>query len=181
MKEFIYSEMMVHVPLCTSKNPQNVLVVSDDAESLTAEIAKHSDIDSTVVTATLDSLRNAEDNSADIVICEMASDAAVLGHISRILKDDGQLSIVHPSLDNVQENKIMMQILANYFKIIMPYNLGNGTTALLASKEYHPTADLILQRSDMLDNLNYYNCNIHIASFAMPNYIRKEYLGITKN
>ena len=37
MKEFIYSEMMVHVPLCTSKNPQNVLVVSDNAESLTAE------------------------------------------------------------------------------------------------------------------------------------------------
>ena len=181
MKEFIYPEMMVHVPLCTSKNPHNVLVVSNNAESLTKEIEKHTDIASRVVTATLDSLRDAEDNSADVVICEMSSDAAVIAHISRILKDDGQLAITHPSLDNLQENKVMMQILANYFKIIMPYNLGNGSTALLASKEYHPTADLILQRSDMLDNLNYYNCDIHIASFAMPNYIRKEYLGITKN
>ncbi|MEA3229037.1 MAG: spermidine synthase [Campylobacterota bacterium] len=181
MQEFIYSEMMVHVPLCTSKNPQNVLVVSDNAENLTDEIAKHTDMTHTVVACRLDALRDCEENSADIVICEMDSDAAVLGHISRILKDDGQLAIKHPSLDNTEENKIMMQILGNYFKIIMPYNLGNSSTALLASKEYHPTADLILQRSDMLDNLNYYNCDIHIASFAMPNYIRKEYLGITKN
>jgi len=181
MKEFIYAEMMVHVPLCTSKNPQNILVVSDDAQKLEDEIAKHTDIAHTVVGCNLDALRDSAENSADVVICEMASDPAVLGHISRILKDDGQLAIKHSSLDNVEENKIMMQILGNYFKIIMPYNLGDGTTALLASKEYHPTADLILQRSDMLDNLNYYNCDIHIASFAMPNYIRKEYLGITKN
>ncbi|MBD3824817.1 MAG: spermidine synthase, partial [Epsilonproteobacteria bacterium] len=75
----------------------------------------------------------------------------------------------------------IMQILANYFKIIMPYNLGNGETALLASKAYHPTADVILHRVDMLDGVNYYNCDIHPAAFAMPNYIRKEYLGIIRN
>jgi spermidine synthase len=63
----------------------------------------------------------------------------------------------------------------------MPYNLGNGSTALLASKEYHPTADVILQRSDMIDGLSFYNCDIHVSAFAMPNYIRKEYLGIIKN
>jgi len=63
----------------------------------------------------------------------------------------------------------------------MPYNLGNGATALLASKAYHPTADLILHRADMLDNLSYYNCDIHPAAFAMGNYIRKEYLGSIKN
>jgi len=33
----------------------------------------------------------------------------------------------------------------------------------------------------MIDGLNFYNCDIHIAAFAMPNYIRKEYLGIIKN
>lgn len=51
----------------------------------------------------------------------------------------------------------------------------------LASKEYHPTADVILQRADMIDGLSYYNCDVHVASFAMGNYIRKEYLGIIKN
>ena len=182
MNQSIYSEMMVHVPLCTNKNPQNVLVVSNDAKSLINEIAKHTDIKATVVNASLDALRDSEDNSFDVLICEMKNlDVASLAHISRTLKDDGQIVINHPALDKIEENKSLMQILANYFKIIMPYNLGNGSTALLASKEYHPTADIILQRSDMLDNLNVYNCEIHIAAFAMPNYIRKEYLGIIKN
>jgi len=181
MKEFIYSEMMVHIPLCTSKTAENVLIVSNNAESLTAEIDKHTQVNATVVSATLDSLRDADDNAYDVIICELGHDAVILAHINRILKDDGLINFVHPALDNVEENKSMMQLLGKYFKIIMPYNLGNGTTALLASKEYHPTADLILQRSDMLDNLDFYNCDVHIAAFAMPNYIRKEYLGIIRN
>lgn len=181
MKSFIYPEMMVHVPLCTNKAPENVLIISDSAEPLTNEIEKHSDINSAVASCSLDAVRDLADKSYDVVICEMNGDAAVLAHINRILKDDGQLVIKHDSLDDTQSNKILMQVLGNYFKIIMPYNLGNGDTALLASKEYHPTADIILQRADMLDNLSYYNCDVHVAAFAMPNYIRKEYLGIIRN
>ena len=181
MKEFIYPEMMVHVPVCTNKTPENVLIISDNADLLSEEMQKHADIASKVIGCNLDALRNEADASYDVVICEMSADAAVVGHISRILKEDGQLSIGHDSLDETQSNKILMQVLGNYFKVIMPYNIGNGSTALLASKEYHPTADLILQRADMIDGLSYYNCDIHIAAFAMPNYIRKEYLGIIRN
>ncbi|MFT7003409.1 MAG: spermidine synthase [Sulfurimonas sp.] len=181
MKEFIYPEMMVHVPMCTSKNPQNVLIVSDSADLLSKEMLKYKDISTKVVECTLDALRDLDESSVDVVISEMSSDAAVLAHLSRILKDDGQLCITHPSLDDVDANKTMMKILGNYFKVIMPYNVGNNSTALLASKEYHPTADINLQRSDMLDNNQFYNCDIHVAAFAMGNYIRKEYLGIIKN
>ena len=181
MKKFIYNEMMVHIPLCTSKDPKNVLIISDDASELELEIQKHTDIDFKTISCTLDALRDEADSSYDVVICEMDGDAAVVAHISRISKDDAQLVIKHDSLDNTQANKVLMQVLANYYKVIMPYNLGDNTTALLASKEYHPTADIILQRADMIDNLEYYNCDIHIAAFAMPNYIRKEYLGIIKN
>ncbi len=181
MKKFIYNEMMVHVPVCTSKDPQNVLIISDNASDLENEMQKHSEIETKNIKCNLDALRDEDDNSCDVVICEMDGDAAVVAHISRILKDDSQLVIKHDSLDEIQNNKVLMQVLGNYFKIIMPYNLGDGSTALLASKEYHPTADIILQRSDMIDGLEYYNCDIHIASFAMPNYIRKEYLGIIKN
>ena len=181
MKSFIYPEMMVHVPLCTNKNPQNVLVISNDAEPLKNELNRHSEVETKAITASIDALRDEPDTTYDVVISEMADDAAVLAHINRVLKADGQLVITHPSLDDADANKSLMQILGKYFKIIMPYNLGNGETALLASKEYHPTADIILQRSDMIDGLNYYNCDIHVAAFAMPNYIRKEYLGIIKN
>ncbi len=181
MKEFIYSEMMVHVPLCTSKDPQNILIISDSADLLAKETLKYSEISTKVVECSLDAVRNLEDSSVDVIISEISSDAAVLAHLSRILKDDGQLAITHPSLDDVEANKTLMQILGNYFKIIMPYNLGNASTALLASKEYHPTADINLHRADMLDGNEFYNCDVHIASFAMGNYIRKEYLGIIKN
>jgi spermidine synthase len=181
MKNFIYNEMMVHVPLCTSKDPQKVLILSDDASAFEAEVAKHDNIASEVLGANLDALRKAEDKGYDVVISEIDADAAVLAHLNRVLKEDGLLVTTHPSLDDVDANTTMMQILGKYTKVIMPYNLGDGETALLASKEYHPTADIILQRSDMLDGLEFYNCDVHPAAFAMGNNIRKAYLGVIKN
>ena len=181
MKDFIYPEMMVHVPLCTHKEPENILILSDDAMKLQLEIARHENMKATTMPATMDALRNATDSSFDIVLSELSSDAAVIAHLGRVIAEDGLLMTQHPSLENVTENKIIMEIMAKYFKIIMPCRLLDGTTLLLASKSYHPTADLILQRADMLDGLSYYNCDVHPASFAMGNYIRKEYLGVIKN
>ena len=173
--------MMVHVPVCTSKDPKNVLIISDSASDLEKEMKKHDGIAYKSIACSIEALRDEEDKSYDVVISESGSDAAVLAHISRVLKDDGLVSMVHPSLDNVEDNKSIMQILGNYFKIIMPYNLGNCETSILASKEYHPTADINLHRADMLDNLEYYNCDVHPAAFAMGNNIRKAYLGIIRN
>ena len=181
MKEFIYPEMMVHVPMCTSKNPQNVLIISDSAELLAKETLKYSDITTTAIESSLNAVSSLEDASYDVIICEMDVDAIVIAQLNRIIKEDGQLVVTHPPLDEVEANKTLISSLGKFFKIVMPYNLGNGSTALLASKEYHPTADIILQRADMLDGNSFYNCDIHIAAFAMGNYIRKEYLGIIKN
>lgn len=181
MKEFIYPEMMVHVPLCTHKEPKNILIASSNAMPLQLEVSRHSDMSATSISPTLDNFRNAKDASFEVVISEAACDAANIAHISRVLSEDGLLVTTHPSLDKIDENKIIMQVMSKYFKIIMPYRLEDGTTLLLASKAYHPTADLILQRADMLDGLNYYNCDIHPAAFAMGNYIRKAYLGVIKN
>jgi spermidine synthase len=181
MKNFIYNEMISHLPLCTHKEPKSVLIISDDANELQKEIQKHDGIDLDILGYGVEKISKAKDNQYDVVICEDVVDAFGATHINRVLKDDGLLSMKHPPLDEIEANKTLMQILANYFKIIMPYNLGNCSTALLASKEYHPTADIILQRADMLDGLDYYNCDVHVGSFAMGNHIRKEYLGIIKN
>jgi spermidine synthase len=181
LKDFIYPEMMVHVPLCTHKEPKNILVLSNDAMKLQLEVARHNEISATSIPATIDALRGANDNSFDVILSELPCDAAVIAHLARALNENGLLMSVHPSLDNVVENKIIMEIMAKYFKIIMPCRLEDGTTLLLASKAYHPTADLILHRADMLDGVSYYNCDIHPASFAMGTYIRKEYLGVIKN
>ena len=181
MKDFIYNEMMVHTALCTNKAPKNVLIVSNSAAGLVAEVQKHEEISCDVISEDLGLLRDAKDGTYDVVLSEMPYDAAVIAHINRVLKEDGLLVMQHPELDAVEENKQLMEILAKYTKVIMPFHVGNGETLLLASKEYHPTADIILHRSDMLDNLEYYNCDVHPAAFAMGNYIRKNYLGIIRN
>ena len=182
MKDFIYNEMMVHVPLCTHKEPNNVLIISSEAAPLVEEIQKHNDdISCEVISADVNALREIENNRFDVIISELANDAAVLAHLNRVLKDEGVLVMPITSLDDVDENRSLMSILGKYAKIIMPYNLGNCSMALLASKEYHPTADIILNRADLIDGLEYYNSDVHPAAFAMGNNIRKAYKGIIKN
>lgn len=184
MKTFIYPEMMVHVALCTHKLPTSVLLASENRDLMMGEFSRYRD--SSVVTMgaadLIESFRNTEDKSVDVILLDaLTTDAAVHAHINRVLKEDGLVVMQHPHLDNVSENSTLMQVLGNYFKIIMPYHLEDGSTLLLCSKEYHPTADLILQRSDLLEGHSYYNCDVHVASFAMPQYIRKNYLGIIRN
>jgi len=182
MKDFIYNEMMVQVPLCTHKEPNNVLIISSEAAPLVTEVQKHiDDISCDVISADANALREVQDDAYDVVICELEKDAAVLAHINRVLNERGLVVMPISSLDNTEENKSLMSILGKYAKIVMPYKLGNCEMALLASKEYHPTADIILQRADMLDNLEYYNSDVHPAAFAMGNNVRKAYKGIIKN
>jgi len=174
---------MVHVPMCTHAEPGSVLVLADDAGALEAQLAHHPEAVVTVAEAAkaVEALRDIADGSVDVVLCEAAVDAAVAGHIARVLAADGLVAMRHPSLDEVQANTVLMGVLGNYFKIIMPYRLWDGTTLLLASKGNHPTADINLQRADLLDGLQYYNSDIHPAAFAMPNHIRRTYLGIIRN
>lgn len=184
MKTFIYPEMMVHVAMCTHKLPTSVLLLSDNASLLNEELKRHRN--STVNLAStadlLESLRQGQDKSADVVLLDaQCSDSAVFAHINRILKEDGLMVCKHPDLDDIAANTTLMQVLGNYFKIIMPYYAGDRSTLLLCSKEYHPTADIILQRSDLLEGHQFYNCDVHVGVFAMPQYIRKNYLGIIRN
>lgn len=182
MKSFIYPEMMVHVPLCTHKNPETVLVISDDTTRFSDELARYRDCSVQVIDAktALDGIRELEDNAFDVVLSEATADTVLLAHIARVSKEDALIAMTHPDLEDVEANTNIMKALGKDFKVIMPYNAG-ACTLLLASKEYHPTADIILQRSDLLEGHQYYNCDIHPAAFAMGNYIRKEYLGLIRN
>lgn len=184
MKTFIYPEMMTHVAMCTHKNPQTVMVLSNQSDCLKTEMSRYRNAESVYldVNDLLGGLREQADKSIDVLLLDtLSDDSAVFAHVNRILKEDALMVCKHPDLDDVAANTKLMQILGNYFKIIMPYYDGNGGTLLLCSKEYHPTADLILQRSDLLEGQQFYNCDVHIGVFAMPQYIRKNYLGIIRN
>ena len=184
MKTFIAPEMMTHVAMCTHKNPHTVMVLSDQNDLLKTEMARYRDIDVEYAGTKdlLGAVRNGAEKTIDVLLLDtICDDSAVYAHINRIIKEDALMVCRHPNLDDVAENTKLMQILGNYFKIIMPYYNGAGETLLLCSKEYHPTADIILQRSDLLEGQQFYNCDVHIGVFAMPQYIRKNYLGIIRN
>jgi len=179
-KKFTYNEMMAHIPVCSHKTPKSLLLVSDKPDGIQEELNRHSDVSVTV--GGLDSIANGTDNSFDIVLIDSKAElsTATYAHLNRIVKEDGLVSALNDSLSKEDSSKAQMTALGQYFKIVMPYRAGHSTM-ILASKEYHPTADVILQRSDLIDGLEYYNCDIHIASFVMPNHIRSTYRGIIKN
>ena len=184
MKTFIYPEMMVHVSMCTHKLPTTVLLASDSRDLLMNELARYKESTVTNVGSSnlLESFRDAEEKSADVIMIDaLTVDSVIVAHISRILKDDGLVVMKHPALDDLSANKPLMEALGKYFKIIMPYRLEDGSTLLLSSKEYHPTADVILQRTDLLEGHQYYNCDVHPAAFAMPQYVRESYRGLARN
>ncbi len=179
-KKFIYNEMMAHIPMCSHKAPKTLLLVSDKPEGISEELQRHKGL--SVTTGGLDSIGNADENSFDIVLIDSKAElsTATYAHLNRIVKEDGLISALNSSLADEEATKAQLNALGQYFKIVMPYRAGHSTM-ILASKEYHPTADVILQRSDLIDGLEYYNCDIHIATFVMPNYIRSTYKGAIRN
>jgi len=179
-KKFIYNEMMAHIPMCSHKAPKSLLLVSDAPEGIEEELNRHSGLN--ITTGGLDSIGNGEENSFDIVLIDSkaALSTATYAHLNRIVKEDGLVSALNGSLGDEEATTAQLNAFGQYFKIVMPYRAGHSTM-ILASKEYHPTADVILQRSDLIDGLEYYNCDIHIATFVMPNYIRSTYKGVIKN
>ena len=189
---YTYNEMMVHIPLCTHKDPKNILIFSDDQGGIKAETARHSEMNFTIMAAhkVQEAISNAADEAFDVIIFDSAfsSDKAFLAHLNRVTSSDALITIKHGSiLSQTQESRALFEALGEYFKIVMPYSFDSDETgekkdtALLASKFYHPTADLILQRTDLLDGLSYYNCDIHPASFAQANNVRQALKGVARN
>ena len=52
---------------------------------------------------------------------------------------------------------------------------------VFASKLYHPTADIQLQKADMLEDLLYYHANLHLSAFVLPKVVKSALLGVAKN
>ena len=72
-----------------------------------------------------------------------------------------------------------LKLVGTKFWIAMPFKFGHNTS-ILASKKYHPTADLNLQRADLLDGLDYYSSEIQLASFVFPAGEFRELTGTAK-
>lgn len=76
MRDFIYAEMMVHVPLCTSKEAKDILIISDKPQKLSAEASRHSESRVTVISCNLNEVSSLNDSVYDVIVSEMPSERA---------------------------------------------------------------------------------------------------------
>lgn len=106
-----------------------------------------------------------------LIIHQATPNAHELDGLSRMLHTDGVFiaRLPHPYLQ-ADECKQMLSSVSALFSITMPFAMPffGDEVFVFASKATHPLADLWLQRADMLDNLSFYNADIHNAAFAMP-------------
>ena len=174
MKDNIaFSEMMVHIPLCTHKLAKDILVVSQENSDLINELDRHKK-ESNYKFVELNDLEKI------VILPNTKLDIKIVGKLFDILKDDGLIAFSSKVFSR-DDNRLIddLKLVGEKFWIAMPYRFGHQAS-IIASKKYHPTADLNLQKADFLDDLEYYSSEIHIASFVFPAKQHKDLTGIAK-
>lgn len=180
MSKIAFNEMMVHLPLCTHKEASNVLIIGEASEQLKEQAAKHNKV-SNIEFGDESLLTSKNEKNIDVIILtDVKIDELLLANIERVLNDDGLIAFASESFSNDEEKlKADLTLVGEKFWIAMPFRFGHNTS-ILASKKYHPTADLVLQRADLLDGLDYYSSEIHKAVFVYPAAEHKALTGIAK-
>jgi spermidine synthase len=166
-RESIIAEMSVHVPFCVHKDPQNVLFVTHHSEELAKQVSMHN------VTPKFSHDIN-ESKFFDIIILDELANEENFKKATSALKYDG-IIVARSAEGRIKDD---LTLFDGLFRIVMPYHNLNF---IFASNIYHPTADIILQKSDLLDRLYYYNSEIHTAEFALPTKIREFLKAQLKN
>ena len=175
-----FNEMMVHVPLCTHKEASNVLIIGTADEDMKNQAAKHSKVSNIEFGDTSLLTSKNEKNIDVIILTDVKIDELLLANIERILKVDGLIAFASKAFSKDKEELFAdLELVGTKFWIAMPFKFGHNTS-ILASKKYHPTADINLQRSDLLDGLDYYSSEIQLASFVFPAAEHRALTGIAK-
>lgn len=206
---FIESELLAHIPLCSIPAPKNVLLFNSFNIEIAYECFKHN-VKVDCVQAdkkSLDSLvsflphfqqtithndfalfaqaMDLDIKKYDVIIADSLLDKHQIDGLSRMLTSEGILIVRshHPLLE---EEAFMQKIreYAPFFKIIMPFfpylSILGDKSYIFASKHFHPCADMLLQKIDLLPHLHYYNAKIHENAFTLPNFIFEKIQDIAK-
>ena len=190
--DYIKNEMITHIPVCTHANPKNILIIGE-SNGIKIELEKYKFLDKveTIESDIINNLANISDNAFDVIIVndnEIMEDKVFIGLINKVLDEKGVFVTVSNNIYSNQDKfENELKSLGDTFKVVMPYryeaNNGDIVTMnnlILASKAYHPTADINLQRADLTDGFKYYNSDIAVGCFMLPTTIRKRFLGLVK-
>jgi spermidine synthase len=227
--EFIYHDMIVHVPMATNPNIKKVLVIGAGDGGTIRELTRYStieeidmvEIDERVVdvckeyfpitACKLDDKRvkmffedglrfvRGKENEYDLIIVDSTDPFGpgeglftkeFYGNCYMALKEDGILVNQHESPYYEYHAKAMKDAhkkIVNYFPInkvyqahIPTYPSGHWLFGF-ASKKYDPIKDFDAEAWNKLSmETKYYNTDLHVGCFALPNYVKDMLKGITE-
>jgi spermidine synthase len=219
--EFIYHEMIAHVPLFLHKNPERILVIGGGDGGTVREVLKHPqvkevimcEIDKAVVDNAIKYLPQTSCNLNDKRVTLVYDDGAKFirkfkdyfdvilidstdptegqggllfteefyKNCYDALKEDGVFSaetedpFIHVDWMKLAFKRIKK--VFNYTNLYMgfvPQYIPGTWTWTFASKQTHHIMDFEPEKiKNFSEELKYYNEEIHIASFALPNFVKK--------
>ncbi|MDR0665742.1 MAG: hypothetical protein LBF86_09550 [Helicobacteraceae bacterium] len=196
----IVAEIAAHIPLCVIDEPKSALILGDVIDkTLIDEIAKHNvaiticsfrgadfTYDQNIAWKTGSIAINAQDleDRFDLIVDlrtqkpngdEAKTALAKLTDRGVLLKAFGALEAEH--LKAYRSRRFVIPCALSAFA---PLD-GAVSGFVFASDRFHPTADLKLQKADMLDDLSYYSTETHNAAFAIPPFILARFDELIKS
>lgn len=225
--EFIYHDMIAHVPLFVHPNPKSVLIIGGGDGGSAREVLRHSnvekctmvEIDKMVVDACkefipqtskdlnhpkmnlliadgLDFAKNTKEKFDVILVDstdpigpaqplfgkEFYQDIFNCLNVDGIVVSQGESGFYEAPMQ-----KKLLSILSDLFPLTSLYNFSNLTypgglwSFTFASKGPHPLKDFNQDRVEQSGlEFEYYNKDIHKASFSLPNFMRKNLASYLK-
>ena len=175
-KTFAYDEMMVHVPMCSHKEINKILVVGEVSQDFKDELNKHE-----CKNITYSDELNIDEQFDIILYNKDIPTELEMAAVERCLEPTKGIFCTKASFiyKDLEVAKKELALVGKNFWIAMPYSFGHNTL-IFASKKYHPQAEIVLQVSDLLEDCNYYNTELQNSTFVYPSYITKAITGIAK-
>lgn len=220
--EFIYHDMITHVPMATNPNIKKVLVIGAGDGGTIRELTRYEtieqidmvEIDQLVVevckkyipqtAAKLDDPRvhlhyedglkyvRSKENEYDLIIVDSTDPFGpgeglftkeFYGNCYKALTEDGILVNQHESPFYTEDALGMQRAhrrILGFFPICSVYQVHIPTYPSghwlfgFASKKYDPVSDLKAEAWNELGiQTKYYNTDIHVGAFALPNYVKE--------
>jgi spermidine synthase len=191
--DFIKSEMLTHVPFNTHADPKRVLVING-GKRIQRELKKYSSvteiihIDSDIINS-LNSLGAKKFDLAIVSTSNLTANREFWIELTKLMDAKGVVAIQMSNIFTQKEAaKEELNLVGKIYPIVMPYRYDKATDGniitseylMLASRFYHPTADINLQRADLTDEFAYYTSDVAIAAFTIPALLYRDYLGVIK-
>ena len=201
--EFIYHEMIVHVPMAVHPNVKKVLVIGAGDGGVIRELCRYETIE-TITACCFDDPRlniyyqdglkfvRTKENEYDLIIVDSTDPFGpgeglftkeFYGNCFKALNETGIMVNQHES-PFYQDDAVAMQrahkrivesfpISRVYQAHIPTYPSGHWLFGF-ASKKYHPIKDFQKTKWNARGmQTRYYNTGIHVGAFALPNYVEE--------